>query len=349
MDDEETMKIWLSFDSRIAPNRTPSVKKTWRLTMAHSIRGHVRCASRVKSGTAHRARTQARAVTSSSSPFGRREKRERTDKAHKAASECVRQRARARFHFITSACVCACVSVPQRSVAHGIQSCARLRIVVHSSTRLVGGKMKQTLIFSNPSKVHDLRSLQSPSSVRPQPSSPTSAAVHPHAASGFDHHGSNNFSAKAPSPRPSLGTAPVAATGTPPIAPARLGPKNAGPGNLKSMRQFFFDSTRSLMQRMPSLHAILKDAPAPRKKSAASTSEPSRAATTSVQRSRAFRDYGSRHLGPDTDRNNVSYRWVIMPRAPWKVRWDLWIGLIIFYSVILIPYRIGFGIDVEVQ
>lgn len=115
------------------------------------------------------------------------------------------------------------------------------------------------------------------------------------------------------------------------------------------MRQLFFDSTRSLRQRMPSLRAILKDTATPRKKPAVSTSEPSRATTTSAQRSRAFRDYGSRHLDSDADRNNVSYRWVIMPRAPWKVRWDLWIGLIIFYSVILIPYRIGFGIDVEVQ
>ncbi|TMW62869.1 hypothetical protein Poli38472_005487 [Pythium oligandrum] len=34
-----------------------------------------------------------------------------------------------------------------------------------------------------------------------------------------------------------------------------------------------------------------------------------------------------------------------MPKAPWKVRWDIWIGIVIIYSVVMIPYRIGFAID----
>lgn len=42
-----------------------------------------------------------------------------------------------------------------------------------------------------------------------------------------------------------------------------------------------------------------------------------------------------------------NFRWVIFPRATWKVRWDLWIGLIIAYSVVLVPYRIGFGIELD--
>ncbi|EGZ17304.1 hypothetical protein PHYSODRAFT_503276 [Phytophthora sojae] len=53
-------------------------------------------------------------------------------------------------------------------------------------------------------------------------------------------------------------------------------------------------------------------------------------------------------LVPVIQPEKVKYdRWFIQPRAAWKVRWDLWIGFIIAYSVILIPYRIGFGIDLS--
>lgn len=51
-------------------------------------------------------------------------------------------------------------------------------------------------------------------------------------------------------------------------------------------------------------------------------------------------------LIPVAQVEKVTYsRWFIQPRATWKVRWDLWIGFIIAYSVVLIPYRIGFGIE----
>ncbi|KAG7393278.1 hypothetical protein PHYPSEUDO_011283 [Phytophthora pseudosyringae] len=51
-------------------------------------------------------------------------------------------------------------------------------------------------------------------------------------------------------------------------------------------------------------------------------------------------------LVPIVQTEKVTYnRWFIQPRATWKVRWDLWIGFIIAYSVVLIPYRIGFGIE----
>lgn len=40
-------------------------------------------------------------------------------------------------------------------------------------------------------------------------------------------------------------------------------------------------------------------------------------------------------------------RYVILPRSNWKVRWDLWIGFIIAYSVIMIPYRIGFAMGLS--
>ncbi|KAF4042626.1 Ion transport protein [Phytophthora infestans] len=51
-------------------------------------------------------------------------------------------------------------------------------------------------------------------------------------------------------------------------------------------------------------------------------------------------------LVPVVQTEKVKYsRWFIQPRTTWKVRWDLWIGFIIAYSVVLIPYRIGFGIE----
>ncbi|GMF33139.1 unnamed protein product [Phytophthora fragariaefolia] len=53
-------------------------------------------------------------------------------------------------------------------------------------------------------------------------------------------------------------------------------------------------------------------------------------------------------LVPAAQPEKVTYpRWFIQPRTAWKVRWDIWIGLIIAYSVILIPYRIGFGIELS--
>lgn len=38
---------------------------------------------------------------------------------------------------------------------------------------------------------------------------------------------------------------------------------------------------------------------------------------------------------------------VIKPHHPLKVRWDLLIGLIIVWTVIVTPYRIGFGVEME--
>ncbi|RLN89660.1 hypothetical protein BBJ28_00003799 [Nothophytophthora sp. Chile5] len=55
-------------------------------------------------------------------------------------------------------------------------------------------------------------------------------------------------------------------------------------------------------------------------------------------------------LTPTVQQEKPHYsQWVIMPRATWKVRWDLWIGFVISYSVILIPYRIGFGIEIAMN
>lgn len=38
-------------------------------------------------------------------------------------------------------------------------------------------------------------------------------------------------------------------------------------------------------------------------------------------------------------------RWIIPPTNKTKLKWDLLVGLFIIYSVIIIPYRIGFGVD----
>ncbi|DAZ99631.1 TPA: hypothetical protein N0F65_001868 [Lagenidium giganteum] len=46
------------------------------------------------------------------------------------------------------------------------------------------------------------------------------------------------------------------------------------------------------------------------------------------------------------DQSKVS-PWVIRPRTNWKVRWDIWVGIIICYSVIFVPYRIGFNVDMQ--
>ena len=39
------------------------------------------------------------------------------------------------------------------------------------------------------------------------------------------------------------------------------------------------------------------------------------------------------------------HRYIFDPNAPSKVRWDLWIGALIVYSVISIPYRLCFDVE----
>lgn len=185
--------------------------------------------------------------------------------------------------------------------------------------------MKPKIVRSNPTKIHDLRSIQAPSRIVPEP-----AAIGENATT-------RKSSSDARSPSGSSSVAPPRSSQ--PILKPKL-----KPGKLKSMKQFFFDSSKALVQRMPTLRTILNDSVM---KKAAPT--PRRSSLHGAAGNRhAMRDFGSSHYQKELD-GIVSYRWVIMPRATWKVRWDLWIGLIIFYSVVLIPYRIGFGIDVEVR
>lgn len=83
------------------------------------------------------------------------------------------------------------------------------------------------------------------------------------------------------------------------------------------------------------LRRLLKDAPR-------SSSEPNQVAN---ERRGGMQHYeGTHHISAESLQSS---KWVIQPRSTWKVRWDLWIGVIIAYSVVLVPYRIGFGIELQ--
>lgn len=66
-------------------------------------------------------------------------------------------------------------------------------------------------------------------------------------------------------------------------------------------------------------------------------------------RKTALRKAGSRMLWDQgkyvdirTAERNLLWQWIIPPRYKYKVLWDMFIGGIILYSVIIVPYRIGF-------
>jgi len=46
----------------------------------------------------------------------------------------------------------------------------------------------------------------------------------------------------------------------------------------------------------------------------------------------------------ETEKNLLA-RWVIPPNNYYKIRWDFFLGALIFYSVLIIPYRFGFSVD----
>ena len=49
----------------------------------------------------------------------------------------------------------------------------------------------------------------------------------------------------------------------------------------------------------------------------------------------------------DESDEDLVARYIIPPICKWKVRWDFWIGFLIIYSVMVIPYRIGFDVPAE--
>ena len=49
---------------------------------------------------------------------------------------------------------------------------------------------------------------------------------------------------------------------------------------------------------------------------------------------------------PDRSAINIESDCLIFhPHAPWRTQWDLGVGALILYSVLIIPFRIGFGVD----
>jgi len=48
----------------------------------------------------------------------------------------------------------------------------------------------------------------------------------------------------------------------------------------------------------------------------------------------------------DESEADLIQRWIVPPYHRHKLKWDLWIGLIIVYSVLIIPYNIGFQVEI---
>lgn len=70
--------------------------------------------------------------------------------------------------------------------------------------------------------------------------------------------------------------------------------------------------------------------------------------TTKVRVSLGFDNDGDETLEEiDETEKAILSRWVIPPQHLNKVRWDISIGVLIMYSVIIIPYRIGFGVKAD--
>lgn len=114
-----------------------------------------------------------------------------------------------------------------------------------------------------------------------------------------------------------------------------------GEGHSGSMRHLLQENARALIHRiptMPNLSKLLSD----NKLNHASRSAPSTR--------RVHQDFQSVRRPSTTESQNQKRPiYIIMPRSSWKIRWDLWIGFVIAYSVILVPYRIGFAIDLGVR
>ena len=43
----------------------------------------------------------------------------------------------------------------------------------------------------------------------------------------------------------------------------------------------------------------------------------------------------------------LKQHWLIHPRWLPKILWDLFVGVFIMYSVVVVPYRLGFNVDVS--
>lgn len=108
-----------------------------------------------------------------------------------------------------------------------------------------------------------------------------------------------------------------------------------------SVRHLLQENARALMDRMPSIPSL------PKLLSETKIGPVSRAAPSTR---RVHQDFQSvRRPSTSEIQNQKRPKYIILPRSSWKIRWDLWIGVIIAYSVVLVPYRIGFAIDLGVR
>lgn len=108
-----------------------------------------------------------------------------------------------------------------------------------------------------------------------------------------------------------------------------------------SMKHLLQENARALMDRMPSIPNL------PKLLSENKLKPVSRAAPSTR---RVHQDFQSVRRPSTSDTQNQNRpKYIILPRSSWKIRWDLWIGVVIAYSVVLVPYRIGFAIDLGVR
>ncbi|GLD95389.1 hypothetical protein PINS_up004033 [Pythium insidiosum] len=103
----------------------------------------------------------------------------------------------------------------------------------------------------------------------------------------------------------------------------------------RNLREVVEDNARALVKHIPTVRRLIRDAPL----------TPSGRALAKRTSNRRIRRRPFHFVPSAQTEEQLNLRWVIKPRAPWKVRWDLWIGFIICYSVIVIPYRIGFAVE----
>ncbi|KAJ0410399.1 hypothetical protein P43SY_002731 [Pythium insidiosum] len=127
----------------------------------------------------------------------------------------------------------------------------------------------------------------------------------------------------------------------PRIRSGRVGPvlsaseRTEAARDARKLRTVVEDNARAFVKHLPTVRRLIRDVP-----TATSGRALSKRASNRRIRRRPFHFVPSAHT-----EEQLNLRWVIKPRAPWKVRWDMWIGFIICYSVIVIPYRIGFAVE----
>jgi len=116
-------------------------------------------------------------------------------------------------------------------------------------------------------------------------------------------------------------------------------------GFLQRQRSSFLQRQRSeLTKRQGSSKLVAEGADATKKGAEAVPDEDlTEACGENQRRQRKFAARGSELLVPPTFLG-VRSTCLIEPNTPWKLKWDVWIAGLIMYSILLVPYRVGFGV-----